>query len=743
MATINHWSIKIAAAIYDLICYIYDIFYFLCNIQLFENEDYEHIVNNIYIILGVIMAFVLAYSLLKAVINPDEFSKGESSFPKLVKNIVISLALIIVLPTVFSTVYSIQNSLLSYNVIPNLILGNSNGTDVSKSDGSSLNIGGVSGGRYIAYHTFSAFFFPREEYCESAENDNGDGDSISSCTNLIMNDGQLFTRGKTSLSSINEDVLAGDLSFKYYAEFSEAVRDRQLDFDFIGSVAAGLFIAYVLLNFCFDMALRVVKLAFYQIIAPIPIVCRIIPGGKLKDVFSKWVKQVISLFIEVFVRVGALSFGVYLISVVVDKFLNYSYNGLGWGTDLIIKALLIMAVVMFVKQIPKLIGDLFGLDTGGMKLGLMDKLAAGGGLAVGAALGSGVSMLGRNAVAMGKNIHDAKGGKKKAGALIRGLGSTTAGTLSGAGRGLWGARNAKNFGDMKKATNSAVTGATDARIKRSNYRAAHAGSNPLETGMNVAFGHVEDAIVGAGEYFGIGSLEGLKAEKEAASAMQGFYKEMAGFVEDDKMVEKYAGLYEAERKREISRTVSSFDNKGYMAAVEARVKAMSGDSRYKKLSQDELYSIAQSDVSKDQFTTTREMTAKEYSDALQARQETLEKLDNLKKIATIKAVNKKLSEGDSRFVSVANKANTFQKQNASYDFVKNMHSIEGVAWDPAWDAIMDSDDATAIDELLTKFKNGDTTLTFFADSEIGKKRASAVEAQISERIFKEKQEKKN
>ena len=58
-----------------------DIFYYLCGLQLFTDADYNKIVSKIYIVLGLIMMFVLAYSLLKAVINPDEFSKGENSFP--------------------------------------------------------------------------------------------------------------------------------------------------------------------------------------------------------------------------------------------------------------------------------------------------------------------------------------------------------------------------------------------------------------------------------------------------------------------------------------------------------------------------------------------------------------------------------------------------------------------------------------------------------------------------------------
>ena len=88
--------------IYGFVDYVYDIFNALAKVNLFKTEDYQTIVSRIYVVLGLIMLFVLAYSLLKAVINPDEFAKGESSFPKLIKNVVVSLAIIAILPTAFT-----------------------------------------------------------------------------------------------------------------------------------------------------------------------------------------------------------------------------------------------------------------------------------------------------------------------------------------------------------------------------------------------------------------------------------------------------------------------------------------------------------------------------------------------------------------------------------------------------------------------------------------------------------------
>ena len=736
--------LDIDGIIYDLICYVFEIFYYLCGLQIFNNSDYVSIVNKIYVVLGLIMMFVLVYSLLRAVINPDEFAKGENSFPKLIKNVVISLAIIAFLPTAFTLAFNIQNSLIKYDVIPKLVLGDNsdvganNGVPSVKVDDASE---AVSGGRAIAFYTFKAFLTPNTSnaICDSTDSD--------TCRGKIRgNDG--WGQNGTELSNVDSKVLNGD-SFQTYTQFSESRRDHQLTYYFPISTAAGIFILYVLLNFCFDMALRVIKLAFYQMIAPIPVICRVIPGGKLKDVFSKWLKQVVSLFVEVFVRIFSLTFGVYLIGIVIIKF-NTRLPGIDSlnfvGQKTIVMALLIMSIVIFVKQMPKIIGELFGLDTGGMKLGLMDKLAQGGALAAGAVAGGALGSLGRNAVSAAKNFKAAKGGKDKAKALGAGLLSAGAGAISGGRRGFSAGKNAKSFADAKKAATTAVSGASEAKAKRdakiSAYKASHPNANMAETLLGVGAGNALDTASRVGEFFGINSLDDLKHEKEVADTMQGFYKTMAGYVEDDKMVANYAGLYEAERKREISNTV--FDEKAYNTVLKAKYNEVMRDRRYANMTAEQKKAIATAQIDKSNFVRNR--TQEEYEAAVQERADNLKRLDDLKKIATIKAVNEKLNKKDAdgniidgRFAAVVNEASVFKNQNANYDFVNSMSEISGVNWDASWDTIMKSGNGDAIASLLDNLKSDPTLVSFFADSETGKNRSGAVSAQIAKKI----QEKKN
>ena len=743
------WGVLLAidGGIYDFICYLFEIFYYLCGLQLFSDTDYNALIQRVYVILGLIMMFVLAYSLLRAVINPDEFAKGETSFPKLIQNVIVSLIIIVFLPTAFQTAFSIQNSLLNYDTIPQLILGE--GSSATGTTGPTVQ--NVSGGRAIAFYTFKAFLFPDL----SSGNVSCNSDDPDKCRDVIKGNGSLGSTDGPQLTERDKAVLEGKNSFTIYGNYSESVRDNKLTYYFPISTVAGIFMAYVMLNFCFDMALRVVKLAFYQIIAPIPVICRIIPGGKLKDVFSKWLKQVISLFVEVFVRIGALSFGVFLIGIIIDKF-EAGLAGIGmltgFGQRTIVLALLLMSVIIFVKEIPKIIGDMFGLDTGGMKLGLMDKLAAGGALAAGAVAGGALGSLGKNMVGQFANKKNWLNGDGKvtAGSVLKnvGLGLKTGvgGGVSGARRGFSAGKSAKNLADMRKAAGTAVAGASAAKAKRDAYKAAHQGSNWAGTMWNVGTGHLMDKAQAVGEYFGINSLDDLNHEKETAETMQGFYTKMAGYVSDSEGVMSYQSMYDAEMKREIPSSITEFDSSNYNADLEANVRAMQNDSKYSNMSTDDLYRIAGSGMDKSRYTITRELTEEERSKAIAKKQANLKMYDQLKKLATIQAVNEKLNDKangkivDQRFAEIANQVEVFKNQNASYGFVNDMSNISGVNWDSNWTDIMTSGDASKINDLMKEFKNGTAGPAFFSDSEAAKNHASEVGAEIGKKIQEKKKD---
>lgn len=539
MATILNVLMFLDSVLYNLIGIAYEMFVKLAAVNLFDKSDYNDIVKRVYVILGVVMLFILAYSLLKAIINPDEFAKGEKSFPKLIQNIIISLIIIAVLPTAFTVAFNFQNSILNHNTIPRLILGN-DGTDANNLD---IN-------QEVSYLVMSAFLHPNYDWCngkfsteegypdpttKKGDLEKVDDINLSQCASNINSNGTLFWTNGENLASItykfknNED---GYTNLSSFSDFGESAANGSLSYTFLVATLAAMFLLYVIVNFCFDLAIRVIKLAFYQIIAPIPVICRVLPGGNMKDVFSKWLKQVISLFVEVFIRIGAMFFGVFLIQTIVEKINGDLHSSFTGTYKLLGVALLIMGTFVFIKEVPKLISDLFGIDTGGMKLGLKERLAKGGAFTAASAIGSGATTLANRLVGTAKNVSDAKGFWGKTGAAVSGLASAVTGGAFSTLRGGYYGLNAKNFKETREAASKSTTASAAALAKRVKYRAAHKGDDPIDTLLKRGIGHVSNATERVSSWAGINNAQNLMDDNKVISDIASSKKAMSQAAED-------------------------------------------------------------------------------------------------------------------------------------------------------------------------------------------------------------------
>ena len=165
--------------------------------------------------------------------------------------------------------------------------------------------------------------------------------------------------------------------FDWITPFSEAVIDGRMSYTPIISTIAGIILLYMLFSFCLDLGVRAAKLVFYQIIAPVSFLLSILP--KNKDLMSNWFKLVISTWAEVFIRIICVCGAALLIS-------NLNFTELN-NFGLIGRAIIVLGVVAFAKQAPKLFSEVTGIKSGNMKLGIRDKLKEGGFFAAGAAVG--------------------------------------------------------------------------------------------------------------------------------------------------------------------------------------------------------------------------------------------------------------------------------------------------------------------------------------------------------------------
>ena len=721
--------ISLVGSIFKLVNSAYRIFLALAEADIFKNAEFDIITKNVYEILSIVMLFALAYGILVKIVDPENSKSGVDG-KKILQKLVMAIVLLALIPSIFSFMFGLQEAILESNVLNSIFTGSSNV--------GAQNI--QNAGNVMAVNSFKPFFTPNVNSDVNPEDARG---SITNHTEYGITLGNNGSYGckKDQCTLADVDSFAektGD--FGFYQAFAANINEGEVDFQWLIALVIGGFLVYAMISFCFDMALRVCKLAFFEIIAPIAIFCNVIP--KMEDVFKKWLSNTTKTFISVFTRIIVMNFGVYLISIIVKNVDLGLDNPGNWFLNLIAKCFLILGIVMFMRQAPKLLSDLFGFGDGDMKLGIKDKLKSSGAFAAGAAIGAGTTGLVRNAVNAGQNFKKAPK-DKKFGAVVKGIGSTLAGGASGFTKGVWYAKDAGSGKDMKNALNKAADATVENRNKREAYKAAHPGFGGVQKG------HIMDAVRSAGSYFGVDSLASLKKEKETADKMQGFYKTMASYVEDNEAVANFAGLYEAERKREISDTV--FDEKNYMTALKDKYSQIMKDSKYNGMTAEQKKAIATSQVDKSNFV--RKISSAEMARALQEKEANLKRLDSLKKLATIRAVNEKLNKKavdgtiiDSRFQAVVNEAKVFKQQNANYDFVQDMSEISGLTWDKSWNDIMYNnnnlslaDYNAAVDKLMSDMKAGTTGVKYFSDSENAKNHSGAVSAEISKQIQKQQE----
>lgn len=448
--------------VYSLISWLYQIFCVLASFRLFDNNMYESITKSIYIILGVVALFLIAYQLLFSMVHVDD-NKSLGETKKIVVNLITSLVLIALVPTIFDFFYSFQNSILSNNVIGRIILpaftyDNVNDTVLEYVDesgeSSSVALSEISSnvtednynyyllqyyGNNMSTQLFQAFFYPtdttvndfNERAAEIETEGNGThflvkvaaygscglavassfvttaltsfigsptiGASLAYCAAAIgterISDAIInVTSDKYSLAdAYNYVSITGD--FSAFQKFSTNIISNEITYHYILSSVVGIVAAYILAIYCIDLGLRTVKLAFYQILAPIPILMRVIP--KQDKIFSNWLKATLSTYAEVFIRMIILYFGVFLISNLPSIMSNIFSDGSTPYTNniliyLLVRAILIIGVLIFVRQMPKILEDITGIKSGNFSLNIKDHLkeaawapAAVGGLVAG------------------------------------------------------------------------------------------------------------------------------------------------------------------------------------------------------------------------------------------------------------------------------------------------------------------------------------------------------------------------
>ena len=382
-----------ASLIYSIFDVLYQIFMAIASARIFSQDNYINLANKIYVVIGVVALFFVAYALLRAIADPEGAAKGEMAVGKIIPNILKAIILIAFVPTIFNIAYKVQDTIFSTHVIENLLFD----TDALPSDSFS-NIGHTMGNE-----VFISFFYPTSKTVgDACSNSNFNFDSCLESEKIEKEESSSILRmlaysnpvtiayaaiydfvnfitksndNQISLKDIYNQVNETGEYIKY-EPFAVNAADGSINYNWIMQGLVGCFLIYVFLNFCIDLGVRAIKLVYYQLIAPIPILTIIIPGQK--KIFDNWKKGTISTFLEVFIRVIIVVFCIYMIqhlpSASADIWSNSLLGEPSAFVRIMARAFIIIGILIFMKQAPKLISDMFGISSGSFKLGIGEKL---------------------------------------------------------------------------------------------------------------------------------------------------------------------------------------------------------------------------------------------------------------------------------------------------------------------------------------------------------------------------------
>lgn len=399
--------------IYGLIDDVYGLLLQLTRTSVFSQETIHQFAERIYALVGIFMLFKVTVSLVNYVLNPDDFTDKEKGLGSIVKHVILSLVMIVLVPYIFNEAFELQSIILEENTIMNLVFGSSSERKLNISNSSYAE----SAGQKIQFTIMYAFtqpnyddFFNDAEYdlsdCKHTYVEDTDGnytfrktpvfDNVASedsnfiyalnesCwgvydpnTDTYVEDGE-----NGQLLGAFKSIDSGDVVYQNYAQgvaqqsfnmffrqdvilAKEADGSRYfVDYKMGISTAVGVGTLYLLLMFCIDIAVRSVKLGFLQMIAPIPILSYCDPKSGKDGMFKKWTTMCVKTYLDLFIRLFALYFGIYVITLI-GRFRDVATGEIvsGW----LVSIFMIIGILIFVKKLPDILKESLGLDGGTFK----------------------------------------------------------------------------------------------------------------------------------------------------------------------------------------------------------------------------------------------------------------------------------------------------------------------------------------------------------------------------------------
>ena len=313
--------VEIDLLIHQGIAEVFKLIFRIAEVDIFTEEAIGTFSNRIYGILGVLILFKIVISCIQYLVSPDKMADKDKGMGALITRTIISFVLLALVPTIFSFAKKVETNIAG--VIPTIILGQN--VDYRTQDGQTA-VEKV--GSWMSFVTLKAFVNPKE-----------DKQSEITSANLKMENFDDFYNNVTHGCG----WLFADENCVY-------------DYNFIFSIAVGVFMLYVLLSMGIDIAIRTIKLGLLQILAPIPIASYV--NGQ--ENFKTWYQTAFKVYADLFIRLIVIYFIVYIMATIGSGGMS-----VGFLTDPFVVIYIIVGLLMFAKQAPKFICDILGIKSDG------------------------------------------------------------------------------------------------------------------------------------------------------------------------------------------------------------------------------------------------------------------------------------------------------------------------------------------------------------------------------------------
>lgn len=349
---------------------VYKIFFLVANATIISGDVIKVFYSRIQLILGILMIFKLAMSILNIIINPDIIKDQKQGPSKIVIRVVVALFMLtLVIPInipnaaehslnsyindhgiLFGFLYKAQDSILSENILAKLILGTSSD---STSDGMDVNsLSDI--GKAMSSTVLKVFvrINVKDDTLPPCEDSN-------TCDNTIcpaeVNDSHYAEENidpEIILSHINDDCKNDDVGKRYAFAYTPLV----------GALIM-IIMAIIIVGFTVDVAVRAIKLALLRLVAPVPIISYINPPKQGGGAFDNWTKSLISTYVDLFVRIAIVYLGLFFIQIVLNGGMDI------FGTDAkgytfvygVAMIFIILGILVFIRQAPQFIRDILGI----------------------------------------------------------------------------------------------------------------------------------------------------------------------------------------------------------------------------------------------------------------------------------------------------------------------------------------------------------------------------------------------